>query len=215
MLEERRLPLRHGADHPDRAARAAAHLRRGRPRPGATSSTSSGSTRSGAASSTTARASTCMRGRRRHGRPRWTRFAPGTARTRATAGSSTCRSGCTSISERFFFWKPVEDMFDTIDIKANFNPATLRDVLALRMGSTVAGTVRGQGQGRAASPRCSTTSRSMSAPRPTARRRCSAASPTCRRPRASGTRWAAPAPWPRRWPSSPASWARAAARRRR
>ena len=32
----RRVPLRHGADHPDRAARAAPHLRRGRARPGAT-----------------------------------------------------------------------------------------------------------------------------------------------------------------------------------
>jgi diapolycopene oxygenase len=46
------------------------------------------------------------------------------------------------VSERFFFWKPVEDMFDTFDLKANLNPSTLRDVLSLRMGSTVAGTIR-------------------------------------------------------------------------
>ncbi len=46
------------------------------------------------------------------------------------------------VSEKFFFWKAVEDLFDTIDVKANFNPATLRDVLSLRMGSTVAGTIR-------------------------------------------------------------------------
>lgn len=46
------------------------------------------------------------------------------------------------VSERFFFWKAVEDLFDTIDIKANFNPSTMRDVLSLRMGSSVAGTIR-------------------------------------------------------------------------
>jgi phytoene desaturase len=46
------------------------------------------------------------------------------------------------VSERFFFWKAVEDLFDTIDIKANLNPDTLRDVLSLRMGHSVAGTIR-------------------------------------------------------------------------
>jgi diapolycopene oxygenase len=48
------------------------------------------------------------------------------------------------VSNRFFFWKPVEDLFDTIDIRANLNPATLRDVLSLRMGASVAGTIRGK-----------------------------------------------------------------------
>ncbi|WP_210494256.1 phytoene desaturase family protein [Microvirga antarctica] len=47
-----------------------------------------------------------------------------------------------TISNRFFFWKPVEDLFDTINIRANMNPGTLKDVLALRMGSSVAGTIR-------------------------------------------------------------------------
>ena len=46
------------------------------------------------------------------------------------------------VSERFFFWKAVEDLFDTIDVKANLNPDTLRDVLSLRMGRSVAGTIR-------------------------------------------------------------------------
>ena len=46
------------------------------------------------------------------------------------------------VSERFFFWKPVEDMLDTFDLKANLNPGTLRDVMSLRMGSSVAGTIR-------------------------------------------------------------------------
>lgn len=48
------------------------------------------------------------------------------------------------VSERFFFWKPVEDMMDTFDLKKNLNPGTLKDVLGLRMGSSVAGTIRGR-----------------------------------------------------------------------
>jgi phytoene desaturase len=46
------------------------------------------------------------------------------------------------VSERFFFWKPVESLRDTIDFKRNLSAATLSDVLSLRMGATVAGTVR-------------------------------------------------------------------------
>jgi phytoene desaturase len=46
------------------------------------------------------------------------------------------------ISEKFFFWKSVEDIRDTMDLKRNMDVATLRDVLALRMGSTVAAQVR-------------------------------------------------------------------------
>jgi phytoene desaturase len=46
------------------------------------------------------------------------------------------------ISEKFFFWKSVEDIRDTMDLKRNMDVATLRDVMALRMGSTVAAQVR-------------------------------------------------------------------------
>lgn len=47
------------------------------------------------------------------------------------------------ISERFFFWKPIEDLKDTFDFKKNLDLKTLRDVLALRMGHSVASTIRG------------------------------------------------------------------------
>ncbi len=47
------------------------------------------------------------------------------------------------ISQRFFFWKSVEDLRDTMNIRQNMTPGTLRDVLALRMGRSVAGMVRG------------------------------------------------------------------------
>ena len=48
------------------------------------------------------------------------------------------------VSERFFFWKAVQDLFDTIDLRANMNPGTLRDVISLRMHATVASTIRGK-----------------------------------------------------------------------
>ncbi len=47
------------------------------------------------------------------------------------------------VSEKFFFWKSVEGIADTLDMKANLNPNTLKDVLSLRMGQTVAKVIRG------------------------------------------------------------------------
>jgi phytoene desaturase len=46
------------------------------------------------------------------------------------------------VSEKFFFWRSVEDIFDTLDLKGGLDLATLEDVLSLRMPRTVAGQVR-------------------------------------------------------------------------
>jgi phytoene desaturase len=46
------------------------------------------------------------------------------------------------VSEKFFFWRSVEDIGDTLDFKKNFDLATLKDVMSLRMGTTVAGQIR-------------------------------------------------------------------------
>ncbi len=46
------------------------------------------------------------------------------------------------VSEKFFFWKSVEDVFDTLDLKKGMDLATLKDVMSLRMGTTVAGQIR-------------------------------------------------------------------------
>ncbi|MCQ8241711.1 phytoene desaturase family protein [Rhizosaccharibacter radicis] len=46
------------------------------------------------------------------------------------------------VSRKFFFWRSVEDIGDTLDIKKNTDLDTLRDVLSLRMGSTVARQIR-------------------------------------------------------------------------
>ncbi|WP_229428352.1 phytoene desaturase family protein [Microvirga pudoricolor] len=70
------------------------------------------------------------------------RFAPGSNAGKGYKQFQELSENLHGISERFFFWKPVEDLFDTINIRANMNPGTLKDVLSLRMGSSVAGTIR-------------------------------------------------------------------------
>ncbi|MCQ4162302.1 phytoene desaturase family protein [Roseomonas sp. GC11] len=69
------------------------------------------------------------------------RFAPGNG-----AGYRRFQEVAThlhEVSEKFFFWKSVEGIGDTLDWKANFQPGTLRDVMALRMGQSVARVIRG------------------------------------------------------------------------
>ena len=46
------------------------------------------------------------------------------------------------ISQRFFFWKSIGGLGDMFSFRNTFDPATLRDVLSMRMGRTVAGTMR-------------------------------------------------------------------------
>ncbi|HVG27961.1 MAG TPA: phytoene desaturase family protein [Acidobacteriaceae bacterium] len=46
------------------------------------------------------------------------------------------------ISDRFFFWRSIGTMRDTFDINGAFDLKVLRDVLKMRLGKTVAGTIR-------------------------------------------------------------------------
>jgi phytoene desaturase len=46
------------------------------------------------------------------------------------------------ISERFFFWKSIDGLGDIFDFGGSFNARTLQDVLRMRMGRSVANTVR-------------------------------------------------------------------------
>lgn len=47
-----------------------------------------------------------------------------------------------AISERYFFWKPIGGVTDTFDFGKTFQISVLKDLLRMRMGSTVAGTIR-------------------------------------------------------------------------
>ncbi len=46
------------------------------------------------------------------------------------------------VSDRFFFWKSVGGIRDTMNVKESFSLQVLSDVLSLRFGRTVAGLVR-------------------------------------------------------------------------
>ena len=46
------------------------------------------------------------------------------------------------ISDQYFFWKSIGSIKDMIDFKAGFSPKILSDVMSMRMGRSVAGTVR-------------------------------------------------------------------------
>ena len=50
--------------------------------------------------------------------------------------------GLHEVSERFFFWRSIEGIGDTMDFKKGMDLATLKDVLSLKMGSTVAKQIR-------------------------------------------------------------------------
>ena len=47
-----------------------------------------------------------------------------------------------SISERFFFWRSIGSMRDTMDLGGAFDLKVLKDVMRMRLGKTVAGTIR-------------------------------------------------------------------------
>jgi len=47
-----------------------------------------------------------------------------------------------SISDKYFFWRSVGGIGDMIDFRAGFSPSILGDVMKMRMGRSVAGTVR-------------------------------------------------------------------------
>jgi len=46
------------------------------------------------------------------------------------------------VSDRFFFWKSIGGLADTMEVGGAFSPAVLKDVMSLRMGRSVASVVR-------------------------------------------------------------------------
>ena len=103
------------------------------------------------------------------------------------------------ISDDYFFWKSIGGIGNMIDPKAGFSPKILGDVLSMRMGRSVAGTVRKF----VPDPRVAQmldhfvqyvgSSAGRCLPGGAVRHR-----PHADRARASGTRWAVPGPCPTR-----------------
>ncbi len=111
------------------------------------------------------------------------------------------------ISERFFFWRSVGSVRDTFDVGKTFQASVLGDVLALRFGRSVAGTVRRHvPEPRVAQMLDHFTQYVGSAPDASPAVLCGIAH--MQTAEGSGTRAAASAPCPRRcagWPSTSAS----------
>ncbi len=69
-------------------------------------------------------------------------FAPGTNSGSRYRDFIEYSARLDSISQRHFFYKPIGGIGDMFEWKASFDPQMLGDVLAMRMGRSVAGTVR-------------------------------------------------------------------------
>jgi diapolycopene oxygenase len=69
-------------------------------------------------------------------------FSPGTNSGRGYLEFMKLSERLNRISQRHFFYKPIGGLRDMIDLKASFDPKIIGDVLAMRMGRSVAGTVR-------------------------------------------------------------------------
>lgn len=70
-------------------------------------------------------------------------FAPGSGQGEGYRRFQDVARHLHEVSEKFFFWKPVEGIADTLNFKESFKPDVLRDVLALRMGRSMAKVIRG------------------------------------------------------------------------
>ena len=70
------------------------------------------------------------------------RFAPGGKVSAGYRKFQGLSKRLNEISQRFFFYKPIGGLGDMFNVRNNFNASTLSDVLAMRMGRSVAGTIR-------------------------------------------------------------------------
>ena len=70
------------------------------------------------------------------------RYSPGTGSAAGYRDFLALSARLHRISDQHFFWKSIGGIGDMIDVKAGFSPAILGDVLSMRMGRSVAGTVR-------------------------------------------------------------------------
>jgi diapolycopene oxygenase len=71
-------------------------------------------------------------------------FSPGTGTAEGYRRFIGLSEQLHRISESYFFWRPVGGLRDMFDARATFQTSILRDVLAMRPGQSMAGTVRGQ-----------------------------------------------------------------------
>jgi diapolycopene oxygenase len=71
------------------------------------------------------------------------RYAPGTDSGRQYRDFINASHRLHDVSDRFFFWRSIGSIKDMFNLGNSFNLSTLGDVRALRMGKTVASTIKG------------------------------------------------------------------------
>lgn len=69
-------------------------------------------------------------------------FAPGTGSGDGYQAFVSLSRKLNAISQRYFFYRPIGGLRDMLDLKASLDPRVIRDVMTMRMGSTVARTLR-------------------------------------------------------------------------
>ena len=69
-------------------------------------------------------------------------FAPGTQSGAGYRAFMSLSARLNDISQKYFFYRPIGGMRDMFEWRASFEPQVLSDVLAMRMGRSVASTVR-------------------------------------------------------------------------
>jgi phytoene desaturase len=69
-------------------------------------------------------------------------FAPGTQAGQRYGRFLDVSRRLHEIAQRYFFWRPVGSIWDTFEARTTFQPSVLSDLLALRPGQSVAGTIR-------------------------------------------------------------------------
>lgn len=69
-------------------------------------------------------------------------YAPGTGSGAGYRDFLALSDRLHRISDKYYFWKSIGGIRDMMDVRAGFSPKILADILAMRMGRSVAGTVR-------------------------------------------------------------------------
>lgn len=69
-------------------------------------------------------------------------FAPGKGLAQGYARFLELSEQLHRVSDKYFFWRPVGRLRDMLDWRASFQPGVVRDVFSMRMGQSVADTVR-------------------------------------------------------------------------
>ena len=115
------------------------------------------------------------------------RYAPASNASEGYQRFMALSSRLRNVSDRFYFWRPIGSVRDMFDARSSLQLSVLGDVLAMRMGRSVAGTVRSFVNDRRVAQMLDHFTQYVGSA-PMLRRPSSAVSRRCRRAKGSGIR---------------------------